>query len=128
MMQNATLPTSLNNIGEDIGLEAAERLVSNFQTAYPNETPSFLVGRKIIDLILSQPNCQGLKIYNGLDESGEKTLVYLATDDQGKNILQVTSVSNEGTLEKSCAIVGDRVVKPGPRTGIIADDWEWTID
>jgi hypothetical protein len=136
MMKSQNLMMSVESVGEDVGLELGDQFVANFQTTFPNEAPGFLIGKKIITQILNQPGCEGLKVYNAINEFGQKTLVYVGIDNKGGNILEITTVSNGGALGKSKAIVGDRsrppILKPDlpsrPNTSISSDDWEWTID
>jgi hypothetical protein len=135
MLKTQKLQTPVMEIGEDIGFELGKKMVQDFQSRHPYEIPSFLVGKKILTQILNQPGCEGIKLYNGYNEKGEKTLVYVGTDKNGKNIFEITSINSLGTLASDAAIVADRV-KPGglpmgrPGEGSLAspDDWEWVID
>ena len=132
MMQTQLKTKPVAEIGEDIGLELGNQLVKAFAVANPNEVQSYTIGRNIIDQILAQPGCVGIRFYNAVNEKGEKTLVYLWIDQNGKTILQFSTVTHLGTLQTEKAIVADRI-KPdcrpgGPKTGIDADDFEWEID
>ena len=63
----------------------------------------------IIDQILAQPGCAGMRFYNAYNEIGEKTLVYTGVDEFGKAIVEYTIVTNEGDFDTQKAIVADRI-------------------
>ena len=132
MIQTQLKTKPVAEIGEEIGLELGYQMVKAFAVANPNEVQSYTIGRNIIDQILAQPGCVGIKFHNAINEKGEKTLVYLGIDQNGKTILQYSTVTSLGTLQTEKAIVADRADpnRPGsrPRTGIAADDFEWEID
>ncbi|RZJ99771.1 MAG: hypothetical protein EOO43_25885 [Flavobacterium sp.] len=136
MLNTQELQTSVLEIGEDIGYELGKKMVHSFQSLNPTEIPSFLIGRKILTHILNQPSCEGIRIYHGYNEIGERTLVYVGVDEYENNIFEVTSITPFGNLTSSSAIVGDRVkpgglptTKPGGGGGLASpDDWEWVID
>jgi len=133
MMQTQLKTKPVAEIGEDIGLELGNQLVKAFAVANPNEVQSYTIGRNIIDQILAQPGCVGIRFYNAINENGEKTLVYLGIDQSGKAIIQLTSVNRLGSIQTEKGIIADRAKPPdarpsGPKTGIDADDFEWQID
>jgi hypothetical protein len=132
MAKNQILPPlPVSDVGAEIGIELGNEMIKNYQFSNSSDVFSYEIGRKIIDQILAQPDCQGLKFYNAYNENGEKTLVYVGLDSEGKNILEFTSVSIDGSLSKEKGIVADRVKLPPPppkRDGLSADDWGWTLD
>lgn len=99
-------------IGEEISHELAVNFVSAYQQANPNDVAGYTIGRNIIDQILAQPGCTGLRFYNALNEVGEKTLVYAGVDASGKDIIKMVVVEENGSLASVPAIVADRVL-PG---------------
>jgi hypothetical protein len=132
MLQNLTLekPT-IASIGEEIGLELGNEMVVNYQLSNPNDVVAYEVGRTIIDQILAQPGCHGLKFYNAYNEKGEKTLVYVGLDESGKTITAISVVNPDGSFGQERGIVADRIRVPGGpvRDGIAdADDFVWTVD
>ncbi len=136
MSQTQLKTKPVAEVGEEIGLELGNQMVKAFAVANPNEVRSYTIGRNIIDQILAQPGCVGIKFFNAINEKGEKTLVYVGIDQNGKSILQFSVVSNVGTLQNEKGIVADRI-KPGtgngypgtrPAIGIDADDFEWEVD
>ncbi len=68
-----------------IDLSTARKWVQNFKTAHPDpkEIRSHYFGRWIIDKILRQPGCTGLRIYYALNDEGAKELIISGVDGQG---------------------------------------------
>jgi hypothetical protein len=129
MTKNQTLSKTVASIGEEIGYELGNQMVASFQNAFPSENSFFVIGRQVIDQILSQPGCVGLKVYNALNEQGEKTLVYMGLDATGKALLEYVQVNQSGAFETSPAIVADRIERGGRGSvGIDADDFNWQVD
>lgn len=98
-------------IGEEVGYELGAQLVKNYQEANPNDTQFYTIGKNIIEQILAQPGVEGIRFYNAINEEGEKTLVYLGVDSNGKPIKEYSLVDNEGNIAARPAIVADRAGK-----------------
>ena len=130
MAKNQTLAKPVAAIGEEIGYELGKQMVNDYQTANPTDVTFYEIGRNIIDQVLAQPGCAGIRFYNAYNERGQKTLVYVGLNKDGKAILEYTVINNEGVLESNKGIVADRI-----RTGdgqpirtSDSEDWNWTID
>ena len=128
MNNNQTLQKPVHAIGEEIGIALGSQMVNDYQTMNPSDVHFYEIGRNIIDQILAQPGCAGIRLYNAYNEMGEKTLVYVGLNSDGKALLNVTTVNNEGALSSEHAIVADRI-----KTGNIiktsdSDDWNITND
>lgn len=121
---------TIASIGEEIGLELGKQMVQDFQIANPNEIQHYTIGRNIISEILAQPGCEGIRFYMAYNEIGEKTMVYVGLDAEGKAILTYTTINNLGTLEVKPAIVADRIDRGGPteKSGYDADSWTWETE
>lgn|SRR5690606_35831672 len=131
MTKNQTLVKPVAAIGEEIGFELGKQMVSDHDVANPMaEIQFYELGRNILDQILAQPGCEGIRFYYGYNEQGEKTLVYVGLDKKGKPMFQYTCVNNDGSLSANKGIVADRIKTGGgnhPPTPA-ADDWTWTVD
>lgn len=109
MTQNeliAKRPTAA--IGEEVGYELGTEFISNYRNANPNDQLSYVIGKNIIELILAQPGCEGIRFYNAINENGKKTLVYVGIDKDGKNIFEYTAINNNGNITNEAGVVGDR--------------------
>jgi len=111
---------NLTQVGEEISHELGAEMIKNYQAANPLDVKNYTVGRNILDEILAQPGCVGLRFYNAYNEIGEKTLVYTGVDEFGKSIVKYSVVNSEGSLDSKTAIVADRIRTEG--AGIPADD------
>ena len=95
-------------VGEEISHDLAADFIKSYDQAYPNETKWFCMGKNILDQILAQPGCAGIRFYNGLNEKGQKTLVYVGIDASGKDIVKKVVVEETGAIATVPAIVADR--------------------
>lgn len=129
-MKSQTLSKPVAMIGEEIGLELGKQMVTEYQAANPADVHFYEVGRNILGEILAQPGCAGIRFYNAYNEAGEKTLVYVGLNKDGKAIVEFTCINNEGVLETNKGIVADRIKtgNGGPIKTSDTEDWNWTID
>jgi hypothetical protein len=96
------------NIGEEISHEMAADFITSFEKAYPTENKWFCMGKNILEQILAQPGCAGIRFYNGINEKGQKTLVYVGMDAAGNDIMETVVVDDRGMIATTPAIVADR--------------------
>ena len=62
--------------GEQVTLNEASAWTENFrETITHGDTLGHFFGKDIINKILDQPGCMGIRIYYGLEENGAKNLV-----------------------------------------------------
>jgi hypothetical protein len=130
MMKNQLLTLKkVASIGEEIGLDLGTQFIKDYQIANPTDPQYYVIGRDIIDEILAQPGCVGMRFYNAYNEMGEKTLVYVGLNEEGKAIVEYTSINNEGSLESSKGIVADRADRGSKGTSSLEEEgWGWIID
>jgi hypothetical protein len=119
MNQTKVLDKKYAEVGLLIDQDVAAKMVKDFQDAYPNHQECFSIGKDIIEMILSQPGCEGLRLYNGMDENGNVSLVYVGADSKGNPILEYTVVEGEGKLKRIEAMIGDdsTPINPGGHGG-----------
>src|SRR5579863_5494882 len=110
-MQQKELLTNLEvaSIGEAIDHNLAKEMIQSYQTKYPETFTTLVAGRKIIDQILAQPGCVGIRFIDAINEEGQKTLVYVGVDATGKDILKNVVVEKNGAIATVPAIVADRL-------------------
>src|SRR4249919_2631608 len=107
MMQTELTKKTIRKVGEEITHELGIQMIKDYQAANPTDTKAYLIGRDIIDQILAQPGCVGMKFFNAYDEKGEKTLVYVGVDQNGKSIIEFKVVNSVGELVIEKGIVAD---------------------
>lgn len=104
------------NVGADIGYEKAAKMIKNLYDHNPEEAFGYFAGKNIIEAILAQPGCVGIRFYTAMNEIGVRQLVYVGVNEKGQNILEYT-VTEDGEESKRKAIVADK--------GQILDDFGW---
>lgn len=77
--------SAYQNAGETITLREAIEYTHAFQERYPEAIRSFQFDKTIVEKIINQPNCSGLRIYNGLI-SDETNLVIIGVNEKGEDI------------------------------------------
>jgi hypothetical protein len=117
MNQTKELQMNYAEVGAVIDNDLASKMVKDFQEAYPNHQDCFSIGRNIIEKILSQPGVEGLRLYNGMDEEGNVSLVYVGADSKGNPVMEYTVVEGEGRLRRITALVADESKPIGNGTG-----------
>jgi hypothetical protein len=101
-------------VGEEITHELAQEFITAYEKTHPGENRGYQIGRNIIDQILAQPGCVGISFYYGLNEVGQKTLVYVGIDKDGKDLVKRTVITSNGDLTIADGIMADRTGYPGP--------------
>ncbi len=94
-------------VGEHIGYDLGVKMVKEYFQVHAEGGAQF-VGRNIIEKILEQPQCIGINIYKGLNESGQKTYVLVGVDKENNPILNYSTVEVGGILSQKEGIVADR--------------------
>jgi hypothetical protein len=102
-------------IGEEITHELAAKMVKDHHDKYTlDESHSYYIGKDIVNQVLSQPGCVGIRFFDALNETGEKTLVYVGVDAKGKSIIEITTINDNGKLAVIKSTIGDQLYTPKP--------------
>lgn len=117
---------NIATIGEEITHELGAELVSNYRKAHPTDVQGYIIGKEILNQILAQPGCAGIQFYNAINELGQKTLVYVGLDQNGKQLINYTVVTEDAQLQKQKGIVADRSI-PSPSGDDLFGDDNWFI-
>jgi hypothetical protein len=75
--------------GKPIDLATAKEWAKNYRETMknPDDTVAHFFGFEIIEKILAEDGCMGIRIYYGLNEKGEKQLMLVGANDIGDNLL-----------------------------------------
>jgi hypothetical protein len=122
MLKELSTKTNLAKVGEEVGLELGTQMVKSYRETNPTDVKWYLIGREIIERILAQPGCAGIKFFTALNEAGQKTLVYVGVDLRGNTILEYSVVDTLGRLTNQEGIVADRIRVPTETETVIGDD------
>ena len=73
--------------GAPIDLTDAAQWTKKFRTQNPDSIKAHYFGRKIIEKILDQSECVGIRIFQAIDEHGTQHLILAGTDANENNQL-----------------------------------------
>lgn len=112
-------------VGEDIGYELGAKMIQRWHKENPDDVLASFTGRNIIENILAQPGCTGIRMFNAINDLGIKQLVLVGVDKDGNNILEYTTIGEDGDLIKNKGIVADRssLCPPSCGQGDMNLDW-----
>lgn len=82
-----------SKIGAPIALAMAKEWAERYRktvTDPEKERYAHCFGRDIIERILKEDGCQGIRIYYGLNEKEERVLMLVGVDEKGENLLPTT--------------------------------------
>lgn len=96
--QPKTTLTAIKHIGKFIKPQQAETAIAAWQTKHPKGIFSFLYGRHVFDTMLAAPGCDGIRIFNGINDEGKQALVFIGTDAQGGHIFSYQLQNAEGLM------------------------------
>jgi len=71
--------------GGPIKLDEAASWTKNYREKHPGETISQFFGREILERILAQEDCLGIRFYYALDHQGKKHLVITGVVSDGND-------------------------------------------
>jgi len=75
--------------GDPLDLHTAKQWTANYRNTLSSsdEISAHYFGAEIIQQILSESNCVGIRIYYAIDDNGEKKLILVGVDSEGENLL-----------------------------------------
>lgn len=71
--------------GAPIELTTASEWTSNYRTQNPEGIKAHFFGRDIIESILAQDGCMGIRMFYGIDDNGTQQLVLVGADASENN-------------------------------------------
>lgn len=86
-----TNPNFIGSEGDPLDLTTSKKWAANYRSTLKksDETLAHYFGFEIIQQILKEPTCVGIRIYYALDDAGEKKLILVGVDSNGENLLPV---------------------------------------
>ena len=96
--------------GAPINLEQGASWTANYRRnavadADGNVVKAHFYGREILQKLLDQERCMGIRIYFGRDEKGQKQLVLVGADADGKDMESMV-VDNAKICPPDCSMEG----------------------
>lgn len=86
--------------GSQITLQDGAVMTASHRAANPNAKLGHFMGKDLINQILAQAGCMGIRVYHGLDTRGNRELVFVGVD------------ANENDM--TSGIIADRMVGTPP--------------
>ncbi len=77
--------------GGAIPLADGSAMTNEYRRRNPNERLAHFFGRNILQEILEQENCVGIRIYYGINEAGERELILVGADADENDILDLVA-------------------------------------
>lgn len=77
----------IEKVGGPIELEKVRKWTQNYRRKNDKDTTSHLFGRRIIEKLLAQKDCQGIRMHYCIDDMGKKQLVLSGVDHMGNDQL-----------------------------------------
>lgn len=90
--------------GSKISKSKARKWVDNYKKQHSkdkNYLSSMLFDKKIVMSMLNEDKCEGLRIYNALDDEGGLHFVLVGTDADGNNILPASDEYMTKTIDEA---------------------------
>lgn len=78
---------NIENVGGPIELETVKKWTQNYRKMNDKDTRSHLFGRKVIEKLLAQKDCAGIRIHYCIDDRGKKQLVLSGVGHNGQDQL-----------------------------------------
>lgn len=66
--------------GAEITLSSAAQMTKNYRSENPHDTLAHFFGKDILNRILDQEGCVGIRFYYGLETNGIKQIVIVGVD------------------------------------------------
>lgn len=66
--------------GGEISLSEGAAMTQNYRQANPRSRKAHFFGKDILNEILAQNGCKGIRCYYGINSSGEKELILVGAD------------------------------------------------
>lgn len=82
--------SDLKLVGDPISLATAKAWTANYRSKNPDQVKAHFFGFEIIDKILMQNGCVGIRMYYAIDDNGGKQIVLVGVDSKGNDMTPST--------------------------------------
>ncbi len=86
--------------GDPISLEDAATMTAEFRSENEGATKGHFFGNTILNDILKQRSCRGIRFYNGINSSGEYTLIAVGAESSEND--QIASEHTIADYSRPC--------------------------
>jgi hypothetical protein len=96
--------TADTDSGEVITLQEAIAYTAAYRQKYPNEVKAFFVGTNKLNLVLEQPGCMGIRIYNGYSvQESRVNMVIIGVGTDGEDLVNGVILEHLIPCPKFCS-------------------------
>lgn len=96
--------TFTGNEGTIITLAEGSEMTANYRaTINVGDTIALALGKNLVNAILNQSTCVGIRMYFGLDDSGNKQIVLVGVDLNGDDIINGVIVDRGLPCPTACS-------------------------
>jgi hypothetical protein len=91
------------NLDNSISLEDAAKITANFRQAFPTAVIANAYGKRQMQELLEQENCEGFRIYNGIDDEGSQQLIIVGVDASGNDLYEGVLIDHTQPCPSICS-------------------------
>ena len=73
--------------GSSISLSTASGMTASWRSNHSRDPKAIFIGRDLIDTILGQTDCQGIRVYFGEDAVGAMQIIMVGADSDENDII-----------------------------------------
>lgn len=88
--------------GASITLSEAQTWTQNYQDDNPNATKAWLYDTSVLDDIITQSGCLGVRIYNAINDDDEACLVLVGVDANGDDMTEGVILDKGSPCPHNC--------------------------
>jgi hypothetical protein len=89
--------------GEAITLQDASVLTANYRTNNPGAPLAQFMGKDLLEQILAQRDCMGIRVYYGEEDDGTPRLVFVGANDQENDQVNGTIADRAKLCPTNCS-------------------------
>lgn len=90
--------------GEQLSINEASTMTSDYRAANPNEILGHFMGKDMLNSILSQTGCVGIRSYYALDANGKKELVIVGVDANQNDLVNGIIADRHYPCPNACSM------------------------
>ncbi|TGE08059.1 hypothetical protein [Hymenobacter fodinae] len=75
-------------------LSQASQWTRNYRNQHPDAPKGHCIKKQQLEAILNQPGCEGIRVYYGLDEQGNRKLILVGIDADENDIITETGITS----------------------------------
>ena len=111
-MKIRRIPENISDLGAIISLKLATEMIETWQQQEPEAVRSIIYGRHIFDALLAVPGCEGIKVFNAINDKNMQAFVFVAAGKNGENITEYFKDTTKGRVKVMAPLADQGVPCP----------------